>query len=62
MVWQLFGVLCTPQFLESVSPLDGINKDVGGAKLRTADDHLCLPCGLYMYLSLTEDTALLSVS
>ena len=48
--------------IEPVRPLDGINKDVGGAKLCTADDHLCLPYGLYLYLSLTEDTAPLIVS
>ena len=50
---------------EPVRPLDGINKDVGGAKLlltTTADDHRCLSCGLCLYLSLTEDTAPLSVS
>ena len=61
---RLFADPVNPQrfITEPVRPLDGINKDVGGAKLRTADYHLCPPCGLYLYLSLTEDTASLSVS
>ena len=61
---RLFADPGKPQrcIIEPVKPLDGINKDVGGAKLHTADDHLCLPCGLYLYLSLTEDTAPLTVS
>ena len=42
-------------------PVNGINKDVSGAK--TADnDSLDLSCGLSLFLSLTEDTALPSVS
>ena len=61
---RLFADPVKPQrcITEPMRPLDGINKDFGDAKLRTADDHLCLPCGLYLYLSLTEDTAPLTVS
>ena len=31
---------------EPVGPLDGINKDVGGAKLLLHNNHLCMSSGL----------------
>ena len=44
---------------EPVKPLDGTNKDVSVAKLQLHNNHICLSCGLCLFLSLTEDTALL---
>ena len=45
---------------EPVRPLDGINKDVNGAKLLLMATSI-YPCGLCLFLPLTEDTALLPV-
>ena len=42
--------------------MGGTNKDVYGTKLLHAKDRLDLCCELYSFLSLSEDTALLSVS
>ena len=42
-------------------PLDGINKDVGGTKLLLTTMHLCLSCGLCLFLSLTEGKGPLSI-
>ena len=47
---------------EPVGPVDGINKDVGGAKLLLMTTSVSVSCGLYLFLPLTEDTATLSVS
>ena len=50
---------CTTGYLGAVNV---INKDVSGTRLLPTTTDLDLFCGLSLFLSLTEDTALLSVS
>ena len=46
----------------SLGPANGINKDMSGTMQTAANECLDLSHGLDLFLSLTEDTALLPVS
>ena len=57
-----FAILSVRCTTGSLGPVNGTNEDVSGTRLLSANDCLDLSHGLSLFLSLTKDTALLSVS